>query len=118
MTEPRRFSWRAALLSAAEQLFGLAERLRMIAGAPPSDYVPLAATVRRKALPPVLRDTGIELEVELPPEDIVELPPPVQAELPSPAQLLARLREPASVREAFVLKEVLERPRALRRRVL
>lgn len=106
----RSLNWR-------QQLLDLSDRLRVLAGAPPASYESLVDLNRRTmaerqartapAPPPLdLSDT-----LHLPEETTSAARPAVS----TAASLLAELRQPASVRRAFVLKEILDRPRALRR---
>jgi len=72
------------------------------AQAPVTSYVTTAAPAASPATPP--------------PPPVRRSPPPVPTTAPAtPAQaLIARLRDPASIREAIILREVLGPPKALR----
>ena len=74
--------------------------------------------LRAPPAPPAgpLPQPDLQLDVDLPLHIDVDVAPAVPREHPShtPPKLLASLRDKASVRDAFVLKEILDRPRAVR----
>ncbi|MEM7405536.1 MAG: hypothetical protein AAF458_09610 [Pseudomonadota bacterium] len=109
----RALNWR-------QQLLDLSNRLRVLAGAPPAGYESLAELNRRtmaerqaRAAPPPSPPLDLSNQFHLPAEPTHQTMP----ESNTPSKLLAELRNPGSVRRAYILKEILDRPRALRRRV-